>query len=38
MSFNTQFKGGLQNPVPVRNQSKMPLIQEDSGLQLPNLT
>ena len=33
-----QFKGGLQNSVLVRNQSKMPLIQEDPGLQLPKLT
>ena len=28
----------LQNSVPVRNQSRMHLIQEDPGLQLPNLT
>ena len=33
-----QFIDGLQNSVLVRNQSKMPLIQEDPGLQLPNLT
>ena len=33
-----QLIGGLQNLVPVRNQSKVPLIQEDPGRQLPNLT
>ena len=33
-----QFIGGLQNSVPVRNLSKMPLIQEDPGLQLPSIT
>ena len=33
-----QFKRGLQNSVTVRNQSKMPLIQEDQGPQLPNQT
>ena len=31
------FIGGLQNSVPVRNQSKMPCIQEEPGLQLSNL-
>ena len=34
-----QFIGGLQNSVPVKNQSKMPIIQKKNlGLQLPNLT
>ena len=32
-----QFVGGLQNSVPVRNQSEMPLNREDPGLQLSNL-
>ena len=33
-----QFISGLQNLVLVRNQSKMPFIQEDLGMQLSNLT
>ena len=32
-----QFTGDLQNSVPVRNQSRMPLIQEDPDMQLLNL-
>ena len=33
-----QFIDGFQNSDPISNQSKIHLIQEDPGLQLPNQT